>query len=208
MTTTSTLTMTALRSVELPTVLPVMVLSECYLYPGCYLPLFIFEERYRLMLEHALLTDRMFCIGTRQESSGKILPVSVAGLIHSCIKQADGTSRLVLMGLQRIHLRNWVHGGPFEMIEIEPLLTEPVADATLQTLRQEAMGLLPSFPPDISEPLKALINTLHACEDPELLCDLITYHFIRGDEAQSRILTHSCVVNRYATLLAELRDMN
>ena len=36
--------------------------------PGCFLPLFIFEERYRLMLKHALNTDRMFCVGIRSRS--------------------------------------------------------------------------------------------------------------------------------------------
>ena len=54
----------------LPDKMPVMVLSNCFLLPGCFLPLFIFEERYRLMLKHALETDRMFCVGIRKRSSG------------------------------------------------------------------------------------------------------------------------------------------
>ena len=96
----------------LPAELPVMVLPDCHLYPGCLLPLYIFEDRYRKMLAHALDSNRMFCIGNR-EGGSEDSPVSrhsTAGLVRACVQQPDGTSHLLLLGLQRIELGEWVQG--------------------------------------------------------------------------------------------------
>ena len=86
----------------LPDKMPVMVLSNCFLLPGCFLPLFIFEERYRLMLKHALETDRVFCVGIRKRScrdSDEVMPITTAGLIRAGTRihergsdQADGAA--------------------------------------------------------------------------------------------------------------------
>jgi Lon protease-like protein len=47
----------------LPRSAPVMVLGGATLFPLGYMPLFIFEPRYRAMLDYALERDRMFCVG-------------------------------------------------------------------------------------------------------------------------------------------------
>ena len=49
-------------SVTLPEQLPVMPLPGAVLFPHALLPLYIFEPRYRKMLEHALRKHRMFCV--------------------------------------------------------------------------------------------------------------------------------------------------
>src|ERR1041384_8142520 len=48
--------------VTLPKQLPVMPLPGAVLFPHALLPLYIFEPRYRKMLEHALKQHRMFCV--------------------------------------------------------------------------------------------------------------------------------------------------
>ncbi len=48
---------------NLPSVVPVMLLQRCNVFPHEFLPLNIFEQRYRTMLSHALEHDRMICVG-------------------------------------------------------------------------------------------------------------------------------------------------
>ncbi|MEM7147653.1 MAG: LON peptidase substrate-binding domain-containing protein, partial [Verrucomicrobiota bacterium] len=52
-------------SLPLPSAAPVMILPDCNLLPHGFLPLFIFEPRYRAMLRDCLESDRLFCIGMR-----------------------------------------------------------------------------------------------------------------------------------------------
>src|SRR5437016_13552649 len=49
-------------SVDLPDEVPVMPLPGAVLFPNALLPLYIFEQRYREMLDHALERDRMFTV--------------------------------------------------------------------------------------------------------------------------------------------------
>ena len=52
---------------SLPKHLPAIVLPLCAFLPHGLLPLHIYEERYREMLRHALLTDRIFCVAMEGE---------------------------------------------------------------------------------------------------------------------------------------------
>ena len=89
----------------LPGSLPVMVLGGATLFPRGYMPLFIFEPRYRAMLDHALERDRMFCIGHArpgidvEHSTDPVYPVTTMGLVRACVTHPDGTSQLMLLGV-------------------------------------------------------------------------------------------------------------
>ena len=48
--------------VKLPREVAVMTLPNATLFPQALLPLYIFEPRYRDMLDYALKHDRMFCV--------------------------------------------------------------------------------------------------------------------------------------------------
>lgn len=184
-----------------------MVLTDCFLFPGCFLPLFIFEERYRKMLDHALSTDRMFCVGARRAHSGEdgdITMVSTAGLIRSCVTQPDGTSHLMLMGLQRITLTGWVQEKPFRIASVEPLITsEAPADRVLE-LRDRALQLIPPCPHEAAKAMASLREQLRLCGDPELICDILIYHFVRCSSALRAALNERCLVKRYELLIEEL----
>lgn len=195
-------------SLVLPEALPVMVLSDCYLFPGCFLPLFIFEQRYRDMLAHALQTHRMFCIGTRvggKDHAPDLLRVTTAGLVHSCVKQADGTSHLILMGLKRVRLTGLVQDKPFFMAKVEPLPSEPADPAVLNALKEDALNHLPECPPEAAEAIQILCDKLRTCNQPEIACDILAYHFIRRSAALRAVLVETNVEKRYQLLLKELK---
>src|SRR5437660_4238951 len=95
-------------SVTLPKQLPVMPLPGAVLFPHALLPLYIFEPRYRDMLTHALAQERMFCVALVRPDRGQwrtendFCDVATIGLIRACVGRADGTSNLILQGLQRV----------------------------------------------------------------------------------------------------------
>lgn len=199
----------ACAGLALPDTLPVMMLSDCYLFPGCFLPLFIFEQRYREMLAHALQTHRMFCIGTRtggDDQENQLMRVSTAGLIHSCVKQSDGTSHLILMGLRRVRFTGWVQEKPFLLASIEPLDSEPADPAVLQSLKTEALDNLPACPSEAAEAIQLLCDKLRACNHAEMACDILAYHFIRRNAVLRAVLSETNVEKRYHLLIKELKS--
>ena len=194
--------------VTLPAQMPVMVLSDCYLFPGCFLPLFIFEERYREMLKHALDGDRMFCIGTRiSKSDDSVLPWSTAGLVRACVKQPDGTSHVMLYGIQRINLNGWSDDRPFRIAEIAPIqIQAPPADAAA-ALVKESISLLPKPTPSCSDAMQKLKETLNEMTCPDRICDVLAYHFVRNPIALKTLLSESDTLVRLKVLNAEMRRL-
>lgn len=85
-----------------------MNLPGVLLFPGSLVPLYIFEQRYRRMLAHALATQRIFGIVSAEEDGDSIPKIAGAGLIRACVGNDDGTSHLILLGISRIHIREWV----------------------------------------------------------------------------------------------------
>lgn len=193
---------------HLPDQMPVMVLGDCHLFPGCLLPLFIFEERYRLMLAHALRTHRMFCIGTKlrmPDGSCQLLPVSTAGLIRACKKQEDGTSHVMLQGIGRIRFKGFQQEKPFVIADVEPVKTEIETEAAYcDELKQRALDLLPDAAACAGEAMRSLHAALHKLSCPEIVCDILSYHYVRRPAAQRRLLEEPVLEKRYDILLREL----
>ena len=127
--------------VNLPDEIPVMPLPGAVLFPNALLPLYIFEPRYRKMLEHALKRHRMFCVTLIKPSCPDwhapedFFHRATAGLIRACVGRSDGTSNLILQGLQRVRFTSFEREKPFPIANIE---TVESGDAT--TVETEALG--------------------------------------------------------------------
>lgn len=185
-----------------------IVLSDCYLFPGCYLPLFIFEERYRQMLEHALANDRMFCIGTRVgERDDGILPWTTAGLIRACVRQPDGTSHLMLFGVSRVNITGWAQEKPFRIAEVEPIKAIISDTEEVNRLRDQAIAMLPTPTPECSQAMQVLRKTLDNITCPDQVCDILAYHFVRDPTALKTLLAEPDVISRYQALISELKQL-
>lgn len=181
-----------------------MVLTDCHLFPGCLLPLYIFEERYRLMLAHVLGAERMFCIGSREgtEESMPVQPYTTAGLVRACVRQKDGTSQLLLLGLRRIRITGWVQEKPFRIATIEPV---PTVKGDLDEAVQLKEQVLELFANACIQEAKQLRAALEDTEDPELVCDVLSYHFTRCPKLQQKLLAEQSLIQRYKMLLEALQ---
>lgn len=85
---------------DLPNILPVFPLNGVLLLPRGQLPLHIFEERYKAMLDDALKDSRM--IGMVQpKENGNLFDTGCAGRITSFEETDDGRYYVVLTGVSR-----------------------------------------------------------------------------------------------------------
>jgi Lon protease-like protein len=121
-----------------------MALSGVTLFPNALLPLFIHEPHYRLMLEEALGTERMFALAMPSSEAGDVESIAGAGLVRACIHNADGTSHLILQGLSRVRITGWKKKSPYGIALIEPLESlgahhEESAELAAQVLRLHAL---------------------------------------------------------------------
>jgi uncharacterized protein len=103
--------------VVLPASLRVFPLTGCILLPGNWLPLHIFEPRYRAMVRDALATDRLIGmiqprvpapdnvapVGESPETP-ELHPVGCVGKIEHSLPEPDGRFHILLKGVSRFRL--------------------------------------------------------------------------------------------------------
>jgi ATP-dependent Lon protease len=190
--------------VPLPETMPVMVLDNCFVFPGCRLPLRIFESRYRRMLEDALQGDRMFCVGCRRinQATGEedVWPMTTAAVISVSIREEDGTSQLVLTGLQRITLTGWVQLSPYRIARFEPLATVMGDAAQVAETTARIRALLPPAAECPDKDSAAFMENLRSLKGDELFLDTMAQTWSLSPETCRRLLAEPRLDKR-ATLL-------
>ena len=127
--------------------IPIFPLPNVVLFPNVFLPLHIFEPRYRQMVHDALASDRIIGMvllrETREVESDipAVYAIGCAGLITHCEQLDDGRYNIVLRGLHKFRILNEDRTRSYRQAEIETL-TEPDAPAGLPEARQRLERLL------------------------------------------------------------------
>jgi ATP-dependent Lon protease len=192
---------------SIPDQLAVMALPGAILFPGSMFPLYIFEQKYREMLSHALDQDRMFAIGMLRDdtSDGSVYPIGGAGLVRACVQNSDGTSHLVLQGVQRVRFAEWLQVEPYRIAEVEVL--ESTNQQTGETAKLAAM--IRSLCNDLSAQGFALPSEfqeyLDQINDPEALGDLISSTLVPDPILRQELLQELDVPVRLKGLMLSLQ---
>ena len=199
-------------SVNLPAEIGVMPLPGAVLFPHALLPLYIFEPRYREMLEHALQRDRMFSVTLIKPSCPEwhapedFFHFATVGLIRACVGRGDGTSNLVLQGLHRVRFKSFEQETPFPVAKID--IVESTESATVETeaLGEKVLELYRKLkragrqlPPKVDRYLAQL-------GDLEMLADLVASTFVEDPLRRQRMLEESSVNQRLRLLITFLQD--
>jgi Lon protease-like protein len=161
----------------LPATIPIFPLPNAVLFPNVFMPLHIFEPRYRAMVSDVLAGDRIIGMvllraGFERNYEGRpaIFPVGCAGVITHSERLADGRFNIVLKGIEKFRVVVEDASKPYRLAQIESML-ELVTDverAELRRLRRRLEALLaaavereggePRFPPAVVD--EDLVNAL------------------------------------------------
>src|SRR5690242_1595700 len=114
--------------------LPIFPLPNVVLFPNIFLPLHIFEPRYRDMTADALATDRLIGMvllrpGWESDYEGRppIYPIGCTGVITHADRLADGRYNIVLRGVERFRVVEEDHGRSYRRAVLEPMPEQPLA---------------------------------------------------------------------------------
>jgi Lon protease-like protein len=196
----------------LPEQAPVMPLPGALLFPYALLPLHIFEQRYREMLEHALTHERMFCVALvrpeRNEWKGEndFFNVATIGLVRACVGRADGTSDLILQGLQRVRFTSFARLHPFPIAEIETLQSQSEVTVETEALGAKVLELYGRFKilgRKLSDKIDKYVT---AMTDLAMLADLMASTFIIDPRRRQQVLEELDLNARLRLVIQYLRE--
>jgi Lon protease-like protein len=108
--------------------LPLFPLPNVVLFPNVFLPLHIFEPRYREMVADAIAGDRMIGMvllrpgwEREYEKMPPVFAIGCSGLITHVEALADGRYNLVLRGLERVRILEEEQSRSYRRATVEPL---------------------------------------------------------------------------------------
>lgn len=197
---------------ELPDQVPVMPLPGALLFPHALLPLYIFEPRYRQMLDRALSEQRMFCVALirpqRQQwqSTDDFFHVAGVGLIRACVGRPDGTSNLILQGLRRVRFTAFEQSSPFPIAQIEPLESRATTSVETDALGAKVLELYSRLKENGRQLPDKVDQYLSHLGDAEMLADLMAATFINDPLRRQQLLEELAVNQRLRLVIQYLRE--
>jgi len=112
----------------LPTTIPIFPLPNAVLFPNVFLPLHIFEPRYRAMVRDAMATDRIIGMvllrpGYESDYEGRppVYPIGCAGVITHSEELPDGRFNIILKGIEKFRLTGEDTSRPYRLAHVEAI---------------------------------------------------------------------------------------
>jgi Lon protease-like protein len=199
----------------LPPTIPIFPLPNVVLFPSVFLPLHIFEPRYRQMVDDALKGDRIIGMallrpGWQGDYEGRppVYPIGCAGVITHAERLSDGRFNIVLRGMEKFRIHGEETGRLYRVASVESLPelpTEGMREA-MQAQRRRLEALLvpqPEGRPDAKETKDTKVPT--AMPDEDLVNALAQYLEFEPVEKQA-LLERDGLINRCRSLI-ELLEM-
>lgn len=198
----------------IPDIVPVMTLRETILFPRAILPLYIFEPRYRQMLQDVLQAQRMFAIVCQDESEDADADaeepphkVATVGVVRASQKNPDGTTNLILQGIERVRILEIVSEDPYRTVRVEVLPSAFAVDPsgaiedryTIRNMIEDHAELCDALPEEF---VKFLLDI----EDLGSFCDLVSFSLCEDVSTKQRLLETQAIDKRYALLRQYLEE--
>ena len=193
--------------------LPLFPLPQTVLFPGCLLPLHVFEPRYRAMLKDVLETHRVLAVvlitdtsAAGLQSTPEIAKVAGVGVIVDHAELPGGRYNIVVRGRARVRLEELPFVPPYRRAsaEVLPAGSGEVAPADVSALVSTAS----SFAAVVRERDPSFDFRLPRDAAPSSLADLCAHHLVldaRERQAILETLDPAARVRRVAEALAVQR---
>jgi Lon protease-like protein len=198
--------------------LPLFPLPNVVLFPGVFLPLHIFEPRYREMIADALAGDRLIGMvllrpGWEADYDGRppVFPIGCSGVITHVEQSDDGRYNIVLRGLERFRIVEENHERSYRRAAIDtlpeqlPAETDRAAIMSQRARLEELVSAVLEQRDRATGRDPAYGRTTAALTDEDLVHALAQYLDLDPLEKQA-LLQHDSL-RRRAESLAELLEM-
>ena len=191
--------------------LPLFPLPNVVLFPNVFLPLHIFEPRYREMVTDALASDRMIGMvllrpGWEGDYQGRppVYRIGCSGVITHVERLLDGRFNIVLRGMERLRIVSEDHARSYRRGVVESLVEGVMRAEDRAAVRRQRVKLEALLAP-AAQKASADARIAATMPDEDLVNALAQYLDLEALEKQA-LLEHDCLRSR-ADALVELLEM-
>jgi ATP-dependent Lon protease len=155
--------------IAVPESLAVLPLRDAVVFPLTAVPLAVGQPRSLQLVDDVMRGNRLLALvaqrGAKAEPAAPedLYRVGTMGMIHQLARTPDGSVRLMVQGLERIQLLDWVRTEPYLLARVE-VAREPTVQATeVEALRRALVDIfrrLVMVSPDLPDELAVAVESL------------------------------------------------
>jgi len=161
---------------------PLLALRDMVVFPGVQVGILVKRQKSIMALEAAMARDKMMVFTTQKTKDAEepknqdLYQIGTVGQIKEVLKSPDETVRVVVEGMRRVEIKEFVQTDPFFKVNIRAIEETIVRNPELETLARQ---IIDQFKQIVAlgemVPLDALITIFNTVQ-PSRLADLIAYH--------------------------------
>jgi ATP-dependent Lon protease len=170
------------EELKIPDVLPLLPIRDVVVYPFMIIPLFVGREMSVKAVDSALAGDRMILLATQHDvgdedpPADKIYEVGTVAMIMRMLKLPDGRVKILVQGLAKARITEYVSDKPFYMVRVERQNDAPVVDISLETealIRtvREQLTKVMELGKQVSPEVMVILENI---QDPGSMADLVS----------------------------------
>jgi ATP-dependent Lon protease len=164
------------------------------------------------MIEHALSEQRMFSVAllkpqrVQWNSTEDFFQIAGIGLIRACVGRGDGTSNLILQGLQRVRFTGFDQRAPYPIARLEPLKSKSPPSVETDALGAKVLELYSRLKDSGRQLPEKVDQYLSNLDDTEMLADLMAATFINDPFRRQEVLEELSLNQRLRLVIQYLRE--
>ena len=181
------------ESIDLPETLPLLPVRDIVVFPYMVLPIFVGRDRSIRAVDAAMAKDRLLLLATQSDpevdkpETSEIHRVGTVAMILRMLKLPDGRAKLLIQGLDKARIADYIKRKPFYEVKIEKIVEAEVKEISVET---EALMRNVSEQSEKIFELRGELTSdvtriLHSIGDPSRLADLVASNLrLKTEDAQ------------------------
>ncbi len=181
-------------AVDLPEELPILPLRGLVVYPQTAIPLTVGQERSIQLVDDVVAGNRLVGLVASKDRNlttpgpDQVQTIGTLAAIHRLFRTPDGTVRLLIQGLQRIRIDQFIETSPYLKARVTRIPEDEVVfadDIEMEALVRSIVDRFTSLAELVPSIPQELVNNALNVEDPlQLVYSIATYVRIDLDDAQ------------------------
>ena len=182
--------------IEIPQTMPLLPIRDIVVFPAMVLPLFVGRDLSIKAIDEALANNRMVVLAAQrtldieQPKPDDINTIGTVGMIMRMLKLPDGRTKILVQGLARAKVVEYLQTAPFYRVRIERIKETKVTELTLESealIRavREQLDKIVGFGRVLLPDVLALVENL---DDPGRLADMVVSNLGLKVEAAQEVL--------------------
>jgi ATP-dependent Lon protease len=181
------------RKIKIPDILPVIPLYNAVVFPAMTFPIEVYGPQSISLIDEVMAKDRLVGIVTSEKVPLDAKPedlfgIGTSSMILKMAKPEDNKAQLLLQGIGRFKITEFLEGTPYIRVKAEPIEDEGIKDIETEALMTNLVGLFdrivnlsPFLPQEFSLVAKSIA-------EPGVLADMIASIINASTEEKQKVL--------------------